>query len=447
MKVNLLEGKLRRAFFTLFASALGSTVISTIYASVDIICVGQHSGPTATAAIASLNPLWSIMLAPGILVGVGGSVMMSNRKGNGNTKEADGFFTVSVILSLIFSAIVCSLLLIFPRELITFFGGEGNRLEMACTYMLPVAIVSPSFTLSATISAFMRNDGEVVTPTVATAVGGVINMILDVLLVFTFGLGVLGAGLATAIGQLVAFLIMASYFLRKKCTMRFISPKKLSDKLGKIFTLGASAAIIEIAYALTSLAYIRSTLRLFGENHLAVYSTASTVAIMLFCIFNAVGTALQPLASASFGAGRHGRVKDALKISLLTTLALGAVFTLAVELFPSLILRMFMDVNDEVMRVGPAIFRTYLMAIALTGVSILFTYYFQSVLRRGASVAVSLLRGIVFPLLFVFLFPAVFGDAALFYSMPAAELATFIIAILLFTLGRKEKNNSNSIGD
>lgn len=446
MKVNLLEGKLRRAFFTLFASALGSTIIGTIYASVDIICVGQHSGPTGSAAIASLNPLWSLMLAPGFLVGVGGSIMMSNRKGNGNMKEAYGFFTVSMILSVLFSAMVCALLIIYPRELITFFGGEAERLDMACSYMLPVAIVSPSFTLSATISTFMRNDGEVATPTIATAVGGVINMILDVLLVFTFELGVLGAGLATATGQLVAFLIMLCYFFRKKCTLKLVKPKKLPDKLKKIFTLGASAAIIEIAYALTSTAYIKTVLDLYGENHLAVYGTASTVALLLFCIYNAVGTALQPLASANFGAGNTERVKGAFKISVVTTILLGVLFTLVTQLFPNLILRMFMDVNDEVMLIGPEILRVYVMAISLTGISILFTFYFQSVLKRAASVAISLLRGIILPLIFVFLFPAVFGTEALFYSMPAAECLTFIIAILLFIFGRKEKNKEFSIG-
>ncbi len=439
MKVNLLEGRVRTAFFTLLASALGSTVISTIYSSVDMICVGQHSGPAASAALACINPLWALMMAPGVLAGVGGSVMMSNRKAGGNLAEARGFYTLSVIIAAIMSSAVCATLLIFPRELLTFFGAEGDRLDYALTYMLPIAIISPTFTMSATLSAFMRNDGEAFTPTFATAIGGAINIVLDILLVFTFELGVLGAGLATGIGQTVAFLIMAAYFFRKKCTLKFTRIKHTANKLWKITTLGASAFILELAFAVTATAYNKTIIDLFSEEHLAVYGTASTVAVMFYCLYNAVGTALQPLASANFGAGMHERVKKTLGISLICAAALGIIFTLLAELIPGLILKMFMDVTDGVMEIGPPIFRTYNMAIGLTGISIILTFYFQSVLRRGSSVCISLSRGVIFPLLFVFLFPAAFGSDALFYSMPAAEAVTFIIALCLFLFGRKER--------
>ncbi len=439
MKVNLLEGKLRSTFFTLLASALGSTVISTIYSTVDMICVGQHSGPTATAALACINPLWAIMMAPGVLVGVGGSVMMSNRKAGGNLAEARGYYTLSIIAAAVMSALVMALLLIFPKPLLTFFGAEGTRLDYALTYMLPIAIISPSFTMSATLAAFMRNDGEAFTPTLATAVGGALNIVLDIFLVFTCNLGVLGAGIATAIGQTVAFLIMAAYFFRKKCTLRPTFIKHTGDKLLKIVSLGASACILELAFAVTATSYNKTILDLFSEEHLAVYGTASTVAIMFYCLYNAVGTALQPLVSANYGAGNKGRVVSTLKISVLTALVLGALFTLATELFPHVILKMYMDVTPEVMEIGPHIVRVYNMAIAATGISIVLTFFFQSVLRRGASVCISILRGVLLPLLFVFTFPVLFGHEALFYSMPAAELITCIIAIALFFLSGKEK--------
>jgi len=448
MKVNLLEGRVRSTFFTLLASALGSTIISTIYSTVDIICVGQHSGPSATAALACINPLWALMMAPGVLAGVGGSVMMSNRKGSGNLSEARGYYTLSVIISVIMSAVVCASLLIFPRELITFFGGEGTRLEYALTYMLPIAIISPTFTLSATLSAFMRNDGEAFTPTFATAVGGALNIVLDIFLVSTCNLGVFGAGLATAIGQTVAFIIIATYFFKKKCTLKFTVIKHIGSKLAKIFTLGASAFILELAFAVTSTAYNKIILGLFTEDHLAVYGTASTVAVMFYCLYNAVGTALQPLVSANYGAGRGDRVSGTLKIALFVTVILGVLFTLISELFPDIILRMYMDVTDEVMRIGPPIIRIYNIAIGLTGVSILLTFYFQSVLRRGASVCISMCRGVLFPLAFVFSFPHLFGSEALFYSMPAAELVTFIIALLLFFFKREDtKKTINSYGE
>ena len=287
MKLDLANDKIKKLFFVLFASALGSTVISTIYATVDLICIGHHSGPTATAAISFVNPLWGLMIAPGVLAGVGGSVMMSNRKASGNLESANAYFTVSTVISIIFSAIIFVAYNFFPYELLSFLGAEGATLEYGVTYMRPVSLISPTFTMSACLAAFMRNDGEAVTPTVATAIGGVVNMFLDVFLVFGLDLGLLGAGLATAIGQTVAFIIIASYFFRKKCTVRFIRPKKICGKLTRIVTLGASAFVLELAFAATITVYNKLITDKFGEAELAVFSTASTVMIMFICLFNA----------------------------------------------------------------------------------------------------------------------------------------------------------------
>ena len=192
MKHDILEGRLRPTFFTLFASALGGTLISTIYATVDIICVGQHSGPDATAAISCVNPLWSIMIGPGLLAGVGGSVLMTNRRATGKEGSARGYLTAGMALAAVLSLIVTVVLVSFPRELIGFFGAEGQVLEYGVTYMRPVALSAFTFTLASALSAYMRNSGEAFTPTVATAIGGVVNMVLDVYLVFGLDLGVFG---------------------------------------------------------------------------------------------------------------------------------------------------------------------------------------------------------------------------------------------------------------
>ena len=369
MKLDLANDKINKIFYTLFASALGSTIISTIYATVDLICIGHHSGPAATAAISFVNPLWGLMIGPGLLAGVGGSVMMSNRKASGNVEAANAYYTISLVLSLIFSAIIFVAYNFFPYQLLSFFGAEGITLEYGVTYMRPVAVIAPTFTMSACLSSFMRNDGEAVTPTVATAIGGVVNMFLDVFLVFGLDLGLLGAGLATAIGQTVAFLILASYFLRKKCTIKLVKPKRVMEKTSRIVTLGASAFILELAFAATITVFNKQINDRFGEAELAVFSTASTVVIMFICLFNAIGTALQPIASTAYGGGRRDRVDKSLSISLKLALLLGIVFFALAELFPGAILKIYMDVSDEVMAVGPRIFRIYSLGIIFAGIS------------------------------------------------------------------------------
>ena len=440
MKVDLLKGNLNKTFFLLFFSALGSTIIQTIYSAVDMICVGQYAGAVGTSAIGFVNPMWAMMFAPGVLAGVGGSVMAANRKGAGNERSANEYFTIASALALIFSILVMLSFIIFPRELLIFFGAdEAEPLELAVSYMKSVAIISPTFTLCACLATFMRNDGEAVIPTVATVAGGVINMILDVLLVFDFGfgLGVAGAGLATSIGQFVAFAIIFSYFFTKKCQLRIVRPHRTLAKLMRIFSLGISAFAIEVAFGVTSTVFNNIIMENLSYNHHAVYTTAATVTIMFYCLLNAAGTAMQPIASQNFGSKNLTRVLASLKIALITAFVVGVVCFLSVEIFPATVLKIYMSVDDTILEIGPRIMRIYLISVPLVGITLVASFYFQSILKQWMSFLIALLRGIVLPLAFLFTLPEIFGIEAIWWCIPLSEAITFLVAILFIFISNK----------
>ena len=440
MKVDLLKGNLNKTFFLLFFSALGSTIIQTIYSAVDMICVGQYAGAVGMSAIGFVNPMWAMMFAPGVLAGVGGSVMAANRKGAGNERSANEYFTIASALALIFSILVMLSFIIFPRELLIFFGADDpEALGLAVDYMKSVAIISPTFTLCACLATFMRNDGEAIIPTVATVAGGVINMILDVLLVFDFGfgLGVAGAGLATSIGQFVAFVIIFSYFFTKKCQLRIVRPHRTLAKLMRIFSLGISAFAIEVAFGVTSTVFNNIIVENLSTNHHAVYTTAATVTIMFYCLLNAAGTAMQPIASQNFGSKNLTRVLASLKIALITAFVVGVVCFLSVEIFPATVLKIYMSVDDAILEIGPRIMRIYLISIPLVGITLVASFYFQSILKQWMSFLIALLRGIVLPLAFLFTLPEIFGIEAIWWCIPLAEAITFLVAILFIFISNK----------
>lgn len=440
MKVDLLKGNLNKTFSLLFFSALGSTIIQTIYSAVDMICVGQYAGAVGMSAIGFVNPMWAMMFAPGVLAGVGGSVMAANRKGAGNERSANEYFTIASALALIFSILVMLSFIIFPRELLIFFGADDpEALGLAVDYMKSVAIISPTFTLCACLATFMRNDGEAIIPTVATVAGGVINMILDVLLVFDFGfgLGVAGAGLATSIGQFVAFVIIFSYFFTKKCQLRIVRPHRTLAKLMRIFSLGISAFAIEVAFGVTSTVFNNIIVENLSTNHHAVYTTAATVTIMFYCLLNAAGTAMQPIASQNFGSKNLTRVLASLKIALITAFVVGVVCFLSVELFPATVLKIYMSVDDTILEIGPRIMRIYLISIPLVGITLVASFYFQSILKQWMSFLIALLRGIVLPLIFLFTLPELFGIEAIWWCIPLAEAITFLVAVLFIFISNK----------
>lgn len=440
MKVDLLKDRIGRMFLLLFFSALGSTVIQTVYSTVDMICVGHYAGADGSSALACSNPLWAIMFAPGVLTGVGGSIMVANRKGAADERSANGYFTIATVLCCIFSLIITLAMIIFPAELITFFGADDPVvLGYAVDYMRSVAVVSPTFTLCACLSTFMRNDGEAVVPTVATIVGGVINMVLDVLLVFDFGagLGVAGAGLATSIGQVVAFAIILGYFFTKKCTLRFCLPDRIAGKLLRIITLGFSVFSIEISSAITVTVFNNIIVSELSFDHLAVYGTVSTVTVFFYCLLNAAGTALQPIVSQNFGAKALPRVTKSLKIALLTAVLLGLVCFTLVELFPAEVLMMYMDVNDVILDIGPRIIRIYCIATPVLGITLVASFFFQSILKQWMSVIIALLRGLILPILLVSTLPRLLGVDAIWWCIPITEFVCFLISLLFLAISTR----------
>lgn len=432
MKVDLLNGKLNKSYFTMLFSAIASTIITTIYSTVDMICIGHYSGPDGAAAVSCINPLWALMFAFGVLTGVGGAVMMSNRRGAGNEKAANEYFTVAVTTCIVLSVLLVSGYAIFLEPLIKLFGASGTLLELATDYMRAMLFSVPTFTMCACLATFARNDGEALIPTIATIVGGVINMFLDIFLVFTCDMGVRGAGLATGIGQTVAFLIVLSYFFTKKCKLRFTKVDKIPDILTRIATVGLAAFLIEITSGVTTAVHNITITEHLGTAHLAVYGTSSMVVITCYTLFNGIGTAMQPLVATAFGAGNTDRVKKTLKLAFLSALVMSALFFTVCEVFPTTILRIYMDVSDEVLKIGPRILRLYCTSLLVMGFSMVFNYYFQSTLMRSACTLLSMLRGLIFPVALVLVLPLLFNYDFIWLAVPIGEILTVTIAVLIF---------------
>ena len=298
----------------------------------------------------------------------------------------------------------------------------------------------PTFPMCACLATFARTDGEAMIPTVATIIGGVINMFLDVFLVFTCDLGVKGAGLATGIGQFVAFLIIVSYFFTKKCNLKFTKVRNIPNVLSRIATVGFAAFIIEITGGVTTTVHNIVITENLSNAHLAVYGTTSTLMIMFYCLFNGIGTASQPLIATANGAKNEDRVRGTLRLAFLTAAVMGALFFLLCQLFPETILRIYMDVDAEVLRVGPRIVRLYSISLLVVGFSMVCNYYFQSTLMRGTCVLISLLRGLICPVIFVLSLPLVFGYDMMWLGVPVGEILTTAIAVTIFVRRRRKKS-------
>ena len=214
--MDFLTGSVKGIYY--LAAAFGSALITSIYSIVDMAMVGQYQGPDGSAALAVVLPIWNIIYSLGLLMGIGGSVLFSMIRGqsDGNVRRSNEYFTVSVIGSVILAAIVWALIAFFDRPLLLLFGAEESLLPLSRAYVLPIKFAVPFFLFNQMLAAYLRNDKNPGLATAGVLSGGIFNVFGDYFFVFTCDMGIFGAGLATAIGSAITFVVMMTHFFSKK---------------------------------------------------------------------------------------------------------------------------------------------------------------------------------------------------------------------------------------
>ena len=434
--MDLLRGNIKTIYFKYLAAAFGSALISSIYSLVDMAVVGQYQGPAGTAALAVVAPIWNIIYSLGLLAGIGGSVLFSNLRGRADKNGADEneYFTASLLLAVLFA--VGSWLAVFflDRPMLLLFGADQALLPLAQAYLQPIKFAVPLFVFNQMLSSFLRNDNHPGLATAAVLCGGVFNIIGDYLFVFTFDMGIYGAGLATALGALINFIVIISHFFSKKNTLRLVRPKALFAKSREITVTGFSTFFIDIAMGILTMLFNREIMRYAGTDALAVYGIIVNVSTIVQCCGYSVGQAAQPLLSINFGANNGDRIKQTLKDALQATAFFSIVWTALLLLLPKAFVYIFMAPTPGVLAIAPRIMRSYGISFLLLRLNVFSTYYFQSLIRPGASMLVSMLRGMIISGGLIYLLPAVAGADALWFTMPITEL---IVAVLVVWLMRK----------
>lgn len=427
--MDFLSSKIKPMYFRYLSAAFGSAMITSVYSIVDTAMVGQYHGPEGTAALAVVAPVWNIIYSLGLLMGIGGSVIFSTKRGS---EKGDGsenqYFTSAVIGAIILSVIAWVGVLCFEHPILTFFGADESLLMLAQEYMRPIKYVFPLFLFNQMLAAFLRNDGNPGLATIGVLSGGIFNVVGDYFFVFTCDMGIYGAGLATAIGSGISFLAMLTHFFSRKNTLRLIKPEKLFGKLREISVTGFSTFFIDVAMGILTVLFNRQIMRYLGANALAIYGPIIQVSTFVQCCAYSVGQASQPIISTNFGAGKSERIRETLRLALWTTVFFGMFWTALSMACPNVYIRIFMAPTPEIMEMAPAIVRTYALSFLLLPFNIFSTYYFQAIMKPKAAFVVSVARGLVISGILIIVLPILISADAIWFAMPVTELLVMIYA-------------------
>lgn len=429
--MEMTEKPIKQLYFKYLLAAFGSALVGAIYTLVDMAVIGQYAGPTGTAAITLVLPVWSFICSLGILTGIGGSVLYSNARGEGGTDKANAMFTTAVIATALIAAIMWALMFFFDEPLLRFLGSEGELLNIGLEYLKPLKASIPVFIFSQMLAAFLRNDSDPGLATFAVVFTSILNVIGDYVLTFTFNMGVYGAALATALSNILSVCIMLSHFFKKSNTLRIVRPIRLIPTIGRILALGFSVFFVDLAMGIMTMLYNKRILQLLSNDALSVFGAIASLTTVVQCCSYSIGQAAQPILSANFGAGKTERIRQVLKYGITTSVIFGAFWMSVTMVLPSTIIQLFMDATDSVLAIAPTILRKYAISYLFAPFTLFATYYFQSILKARTSLGISLSRSLIVGGLMLYILPALFGADSLWFAMPVAEISVAIVTALL----------------
>ncbi len=441
-----------------------SLLVGALYNIVDQIFIANASylGSYGNAANTVVFPLTVIALAVAVMIGDGCCAYVSINLGKKENGKAAVSVGNSIMCAILCGVVICSVYLIFADSIITMFGGRVNNetFEMSREYFFYISLGIPFYLFGQAMNPIIRADGNPKFAMISTLSGAVINIILDPIFIFGFKWGMMGAAVATIMGQ-VATAVLAIWYI---CHMKTIHLNKSAfipnQKIFKrTLVLGMCSFLSQISLV-AAMAAINNMIKKYGAQdpvfgleefaHIPMAVVGIVMKVFQIVISAVVGMAAGciPIVGFNIGAGRNDRVKKLFTKLLVAEASVGAVALLVVELLPSQLLTVFGSSNESIYytEFGIRAFRSYLCMMIFACVNKATFIFLQAMGKAAASTALSMIREIVFGVGFALLLPVFLGLDGVLFSMPVSDILTFIIAVFLIVRTYRQLSVKQSRG-
>ena len=440
---QILNGGLRALLFRFSIPSIIGMVISALYNMVDTVFVGNGVGPIAIAALTIVFPIQIIMLAIGLMIGVGSASIVSRGLGNGDEELAVKTVGNAIIVNIVLNAFLMVIALLYIDNILKFFGASANVLPYARDYLSIILIGFIFFSLSLAANHIIRAEGRPRAAIYPMIIGAVLNIILDPIFIFVFKMGVRGVAFATIISQAASIIYIVLYLYYGKSIFR---PKKDMFKINpglikNIFTIGFPSFLTAITDSVIFLIFNRAILHYGNDTYLAI--AGITVRIMDLIVMPIIGISngFSTIASFNYGAKSYKRVKMVLREAVLWTGLIASIGFIATMALPRFLLRLFTN-NTNIIDNGIVPMRIILIFLPLIGFLIVGGSLFQAIGKPVPALIINFSRQIIFLIPAILVLPIFFGLNGVFMSWPVSDFLSFIVTLVFVLIEIRIINRS-----
>lgn len=440
---DFLNKPVKQVFMRYLVPSVFATMVTSIYVLADTIIVGKGIGTIAVAALNIVLPLYNIFFGLGLLFGVGGSVLMSILRGEGDEKGANAYFSTSLVAMCVVLALSLAFFTAFMEKIALVFGGTPETMPYIMDYMPYIVWGMGLFFFSSYLQTFIRNDGAPRLAMYAVVSGGVANIILDYIFVYNFNMGMAGAAIATVMGSGLTVVILLTHFFTKKNNLHFSLKGIRPSFIKNIILNGFASFLIEVASGVTIFVFNIQLLKYAGNTGVSVYSIISNTAIVVVCICKGINQAAQPLLSTNYGAGLYERTDKIRSLAVKVSIIICAVPVILGLVVPDFFTYIFINPDSAILSMSAPAIRIYFVGFMMLGINMVFICYFQAILKNGYSMIICLMRGLILVVAFAYIFPLFMDVTGIWLAVPAAETITMLFGIYLIYFKKSAQREIN----
>ena len=425
---RMTETPIPQLVLSLAAPTILSMLITSIYNLADTFFVGQIS-TSASGAVGVVSSLMAIIQALGFTRGHGSGTIISRSLGSRDTTAATRFASTSFFTALVFGVVLAVAGLGTLPHFMMLLGSTETILPHACAYARPILIAAPLMISSLVMNNILRYEGKASFAMIGLVTGGVLNIALDPLFMFVFGLGTAGAGIATALSQSISFCILLSMFLRGKTVSQFriTAVTRSPAEFGTILMTGMPSfgrqGLNSIGGMLLNIAA-----RGYGDAAVAGMSIVSRIFMFIISVAIGVGQGLQPVASFNYGARKYRRVRQAAIFTIEAAFCMLVVLVGLCWVNGDVLIRLFRD-DPAVTAVALPAFHYQCLAMLLHPIIVVANMTFQSVGASGRATFLACCRQGVFFIPLILILPRTHGLFGVEICQPIADVLTFLVSL------------------
>lgn len=435
---HLVEAPIGKLLLQYSVPAIIGMIVNALYNIVDRMFIGNipNIGSLAITGVGITMPIMTIILAFGMLIGIGATANISLNLGKGNRPTAEKLLGNAFTLSIIVGLAIAIVGTICANPILNLFGASENTLFYAKEYLHIILLGCTFNILSFSLNSTVRADGNPKMSSLTMVIGCGTNIILDYVFIFIFNLGVKGAALATIISQAITFFIILYYYTIGNSNLKLkVENFKLKKHLVTMtFAIGIAPFATQIANSLVQV-IANNALKTYGSDlAIGAMTVISSLNIVFMMPIFGINQGCQPIIGFNYGAKKYKRAKETFKYATMAACVICIIGFTIIQCFPTQIISLFNN-DPKLTNLAMRGIRIYLLMMPIVGINIVATSYYQSIGKAKVSMFVSLLRQVILLIPFTIILPKFIGLDGVWAAGACADSLSVIITLILL---RKE---------